>query len=48
MSLSESKCWYSNKCLHFLRRAVPLKWERRASALIGDGRIDMIEVENVS
>ncbi len=24
MSLSKSKCWYSNSCLHFLRRAVPL------------------------
>jgi hypothetical protein len=25
MSLSKSKCWYSNNCLHFLKRAVPLK-----------------------
>ncbi len=24
MSLSESKCWYSNNCLHSLNRAVPL------------------------
>ncbi len=24
MSLSKSKCWYSNKCIHFLKRAVPL------------------------
>ncbi len=24
MSLSESKCWYSNNCLHFLKRAFPL------------------------
>jgi len=24
MSLSKSKCWYSNNCLHFVRRAVPL------------------------
>jgi hypothetical protein len=24
MSLSESKCWYSSKSLHFLHRAVPL------------------------
>jgi hypothetical protein len=24
MSLSKSKCWYSNNCLHFLKRAVPL------------------------
>jgi hypothetical protein len=24
MSLSESKCWYSNNCLHFLKCAVPL------------------------
>ena len=25
MSLSKSKCWYSNNCLHFLKGAVPLK-----------------------
>jgi hypothetical protein len=24
MSLSKSKCWYSNDCLHFLKCAVPL------------------------
>ncbi len=24
MSLSKSKCWYSNNCLHFLKRAVSL------------------------
>ncbi len=24
MSLSKSKCLYSNHCLHFLKRAVPL------------------------
>jgi hypothetical protein len=24
MSLSKSKCWCSNNCLHFLKRAVPL------------------------
>ncbi len=24
MSLSKSKCWYSNNCLHFLKSAVPL------------------------
>jgi hypothetical protein len=24
VSLSKSKCWYSNNCLHFLKRAVPL------------------------
>jgi hypothetical protein len=24
ISLSKSKCWYSNNCLHFLKRAVPL------------------------
>ncbi len=23
MSLSMSKCWYSNNCLHFLKCAVP-------------------------
>ncbi len=23
MSLSKSKCWYSNNCLHYLKRAVP-------------------------
>ncbi len=26
MSLSKSKYWYSNNCLHFLKRAVPLKY----------------------
>ncbi len=24
MSLSKSKCWYSNNCLHFLKCVVPL------------------------
>ncbi len=24
MSLSKSKCWYSNSCLHFLKCAVPI------------------------
>jgi hypothetical protein len=24
MSLSKSKCWHSNNCLHFLKHAVPL------------------------
>ncbi len=24
MALSKSKCWYSNNCLHLLRRTVPL------------------------
>ncbi len=24
MSLSRSKCWYSNNCLHFLKSAVSL------------------------
>jgi hypothetical protein len=24
MSLSKSKCWYSNNCVHFSKRAVPL------------------------
>ncbi len=24
MSLSKSKCWYSNSCLQFLKRGVPL------------------------
>ncbi len=23
MSLSKSKCWYSNNCLHFIKLAVP-------------------------
>jgi hypothetical protein len=26
MSLSKKKCWYSNTCLHFLKRAVPLDY----------------------
>ncbi len=26
MSLSKSKCWHSNNCLHFLKRAVPLPY----------------------
>jgi hypothetical protein len=25
MSLSKSKCWYSNNCLHFLKRTVPFR-----------------------
>jgi hypothetical protein len=25
MSLNKSKCWYSNNCLHFLKRTVPLQ-----------------------
>jgi hypothetical protein len=25
MSLSRSKCWYSNDCLHFLKHAVPFE-----------------------
>ena len=25
MSLSKSKCWYSNNCLHFSKRTVPLR-----------------------
>jgi hypothetical protein len=25
MSLSKSKCLYSNNCLHFLKRVVPFK-----------------------
>jgi hypothetical protein len=25
MSLSKSKCWYSNNCLHLLKRTVPLQ-----------------------
>ncbi len=24
MSLSKSRCWYLNSCLHFLKHAVPL------------------------
>ncbi len=24
MSLSKSKCWFSNNCLHFFRNIVPL------------------------
>ncbi len=24
ISLSKSKCWYSNNCLHFLKRVIPL------------------------
>ncbi len=25
MSVSKSKCWYSNNCLHFLKSIIPLK-----------------------
>ncbi len=25
MSLSKRKCWYSNNCLYFIKRAVPLE-----------------------
>jgi len=28
MSLSKSKCWYSNNCLHFLKCAVPLRTKK--------------------
>jgi hypothetical protein len=29
MSPSKSKCWYSNNCLHFLTRTVPLnRWTK--------------------
>ncbi len=28
MSLSKSKCWYSNNCLRFLKHAVSLKSNR--------------------
>ncbi len=27
MSLSKSKCWYSNDCLHLLKRAVVMKFD---------------------
>jgi len=26
MYQSKSKCWYSNNCLHFTERTVPLPW----------------------
>jgi hypothetical protein len=29
ISLSKSKCWYSNHCLHFLKRAVPLSAKKK-------------------
>ena len=35
MSLSKSKCWYSNNCLHFLKSAVLLDCESGNNAGIG-------------
>jgi hypothetical protein len=29
MTLSKSKCWYSNNCLHFLKRALPLHTQQK-------------------
>jgi hypothetical protein len=34
MSLIKSKCWYSNKCLHFSKCALPLK--TRSGQLLGN------------
>ncbi len=33
MSLSKSKCLYSNKCLHFLKRHAPLKMRKNITLL---------------
>ncbi len=33
MSLSESKCWYSNNCLHFLMCALPLNTQHNICAI---------------
>jgi hypothetical protein len=33
MSLSKSKCLYSNNCLHFLKRAVPLTYDPKFEGL---------------
>jgi hypothetical protein len=36
MSLSKSKCWYSNNCLHFLKCAVPLEAKLLVTILLID------------
>ncbi len=33
MSLSKSKCWYSNDCLHFLKCAVSLELTKMAMSI---------------
>ncbi len=35
MALSKSKCWYSNNCLHYLKRVVPLTVWHKAGDLVG-------------
>ncbi len=35
MSISNSKCWYSNICLHLLKRAVPLSTVCKRVKLFG-------------
>ncbi len=37
MSLSKSKCWYSNNCLHFLKCAVPLKTSQQMFKVANGG-----------
>ncbi len=43
MSLSKSKCLYSNNCLCFLKGAVPLHAVPFKGDLFGDGPIVLIE-----
>ncbi len=45
MSLSKSKCWYSYNCLHFLKRAVPLKKDKSVTILSMEQR-DLKNVNN--
>ncbi len=37
MSLSKSKCWYSNNCLHFLKCAIPFSAMGKNSMQRWDG-----------
>jgi hypothetical protein len=54
MSLSKSKCWYSNNCLHFIKRGVPLllrekRLIERTSLISGDNTYnDNINTYNTS
>ncbi len=44
MSLSKSKCWYSNNCLHFLKHAVPLTQENsKLTALLLSATLNKID-----
>ncbi len=49
MSLSKSKCWYSNNCLHFIMCALPLHTQHNICAIqIADFDIIMLSVVMLS